>query len=413
MSVAPDGSFAISWMTTSTDDGSQYLQALQYNASGVALEDSPLAVGSWPSDILVSTPTLSVDGAGGFVSTWTQEDDTTGNADLMARHFDSSGSAPDAFLIDDNAKGNPFTSFPSQSGVNASGNWGVIWTSAVTGNLMGQFYNAEDDPLGNAFEVASPGSAVFGASTVLASNAQGDLLAAWSIESLSDDGTDGYAYYAQQLQLNQPPTVSTMPDITVAEGVSSSTIDLSSYFSDADIPYGDWLSYTASSSNTGIVSTSVSGDQLTLNYPDTADGTATVTVEATNSIGNTVSTSFYVDPPAPTLSTTSVTEQLERGGGVLSMSQLVAGVTTYNSLEGIAIVGTDLPHGSLQYSTDGGTSWASVGSVSDSTALLLSDDSSTELRFNPTDAYIGDLADAITFQAWDQAPAPMVVRRHD
>jgi hypothetical protein len=34
--------------------------------------------------------------------------------------------------------------------------------------------------------------------------------------------------------------------------------------------------------------------------------------------------------------------------------------------------------------------------------LLLSDDDSTELRFNPSDAYIGNLADAITFRAWDQ-----------
>ncbi len=106
---------------------------------------------------------------------------------------------------------------------------------------------------------------------------------------------------------------------------------------------------------------------------------------------------------APLLDTAAVSEQMERGGGVLGMSQLTAGITTYDDTQaGIAITGVDLAHGTLQYSTDGGSSWTNVATVSDSSALLLADNSSTELRLEPTDAYIGDLDNALTFRAWDQ-----------
>ncbi len=95
MSVAPDGSCAIQWMTTSTgDDDMQYLQAMQYNAAGVVQEDSPLSVASWCyDDVLVTQATLTVDGAGGFVSAWMESDydSESGLSDLVARHYDASG----------------------------------------------------------------------------------------------------------------------------------------------------------------------------------------------------------------------------------------------------------------------------------------------------------------------------------
>ena len=408
MSVAADGSLAIAWSTASNADGSQYLQALQYNAAGVAQEDSPLDVASWSSDTWVTLPTISVDGSGGFIATWMQSDATTGNADLMAAHYDASGNTAGSILIDDNANGNFWgysSNFPSQAVSCAGGNWGITWVNAVSGNLMGQFYNAQDEPLGDAFEIASSGTASFGSAFSLSSNVNGDLLAAWSTATPADASlTDNFSYFAQQLQLNQPPTVATMPAVTVVEGAASATIDLSSYFSDADIPYGDSLSFTASSSNTGVVGSSVSGNQLTLNYATSNTGSSVVTVQATDSTGNTVSTSFdvNVNPPAPTLTSSPVTAQLERSGGVLNMSQLVAGITTYNSQLGIAITGVDSSHGIVQYSTDGGTTWNDVGTVSNSNALLLANNSSTELQFIPIGGYTGSIADAITFQAWDQ-----------
>jgi hypothetical protein len=69
---------------------------------------------------------------------------------------------------------------------------------------------------------------------------------------------------------------------------------------------------------------------------------------------------------------------------------------------GIAIIGSDA-HGSLYYSTDGGTSWIAAGPVSNSHALLLAADSLTRVCFRPSGDVNGTLDAAITFRAWDQS----------
>jgi hypothetical protein len=85
------------------------------------------------------------------------------------------------------------------------------------------------------------------------------------------------------------------------------------------------------------------------------------------------------------------------------VSSLVAGVSDADggALQGIAITGFDSTNGTLYYSTNGGTTWANVGSVSSTSALLLSADSDTRLYFAPTSStYMGSTS-PITFRAWD------------
>ena len=59
-------------------------------------------------------------------------------------------------------------------------------------------------------------------------------------------------------------------------------------------------------------------------------------------------------------------------------------------------------NGTLYYSTDGGTTWAAVGAVSETSARVLFADASTRLYFQPNANYHGSIADAITFKAWDR-----------
>jgi parallel beta-helix repeat protein len=68
------------------------------------------------------------------------------------------------------------------------------------------------------------------------------------------------------------------------------------------------------------------------------------------------------------------------------------------ALEGIAVNSLDSGNGTWQFSTDGGTVWTNVGTVSDTSALLLR--ATDRLRFVP-DAQNADSA-AVTFRAWDQ-----------
>ena len=95
---------------------------------------------------------------------------------------------------------------------------------------------------------------------------------------------------------NQPPTAQkpTNPVTLVNDG-SSVTVDVSDNFSDPD---GGDLTYTAVSSDTGVATLSVSGDEITIVVA--GEGTATITVTATDSSGSEVSQTFGVTVnPAP------------------------------------------------------------------------------------------------------------------
>ncbi|MDX1930867.1 MAG: VCBS domain-containing protein [Pirellulaceae bacterium] len=70
---------------------------------------------------------------------------------------------------------------------------------------------------------------------------------------------------------------------------------------------------------------------------------------------------------------------------------------------GIAITGVNAANGTWYYSTNNGTDWQTLGSVSDSNARLLAADSSTRIYFAPTLDYNGTINNAITFRAWDQS----------
>ncbi|MEQ9407983.1 MAG: DUF4347 domain-containing protein, partial [Fuerstiella sp.] len=73
------------------------------------------------------------------------------------------------------------------------------------------------------------------------------------------------------------------------------------------------------------------------------------------------------------------------------------------AVTGIAVVGADTANGAWYYSTDNGTSWNLLGSVTSGSARVLAADGSTRLYFRPNADYTGTIADAITFRAWDQS----------
>ncbi len=110
-----------------------------------------------------------------------------------------------------------------------------------------------------------------------------------------------------------------------------------------------------------------------------------------------------------TMTLTSITEDQTANGGqtVASIIASAGGdrITDADSgaIEGIAITATTNGNGSWEYSTNGGSTWNAVGTVSGTSSLLLR---STDLvRFVPNgqNATSGD----ITFRAWDQSGATL------
>ncbi|MDJ0848644.1 MAG: DUF4347 domain-containing protein [Myxococcota bacterium] len=105
-----------------------------------------------------------------------------------------------------------------------------------------------------------------------------------------------------------------------------------------------------------------------------------------------------LSPSGPAL--TPITEDDTANPGDLVSDLLVSSVTDADAgaLQGIAITALASGDGTWEFSTDGGGSWAAVGVVSDSSALLLR--ATDRVRFVPD----GEGADSASFDfhAWDQ-----------
>ena len=75
---------------------------------------------------------------------------------------------------------------------------------------------------------------------------------------------------------NQPPTATTIPSQTIKNG-QTATVNLGSYFTD---PEGETLTYTATASDTSIITVSLSSATLTIST--VAEGTTAIDVKATD-----------------------------------------------------------------------------------------------------------------------------------
>ena len=94
---------------------------------------------------------------------------------------------------------------------------------------------------------------------------------------------------------------------------------------------------------------------------------------------------------------TLVSALIDSGGSLNNFSD------TDSDAPAIAITGTNLNGGTLYYSTNNGTSWSDVSSVSEASARVLYADSNTRLAFSPAADYTGTISDLITFKAWDRS----------
>jgi len=71
------------------------------------------------------------------------------------------------------------------------------------------------------------------------------------------------------------------------------------------------------------------------------------------------------------------------------------------AVAGVAITAADTTNGSWFYSTNGGTTWNPLGTVSSTSARLLAADANTRIYFQPNPNYSGTIPNALTFRAWD------------
>ena len=205
--------------------------------------------------------------------------------------------------------------------------------------------------------------------------------------------------------LNTAPS-GALADVVVDEDAAATVIDLDAAFGDAQHSDAQ-LSYTVTGNTNPALftSTSVTGGTLILNLAANQNGTAQLSVRATDPYGASHVASFNVtvnavnDAPIATgaASLAAVPEDsLSPGGATVSSlfsanfsDPADAGNPTQHQFIGVAVRGQSVnaAHGRWQYSVDGGGSWSNFGALSDTNALALG--TADLIRFLPAADFNG------------------------
>jgi VCBS repeat-containing protein len=174
---------------------------------------------------------------------------------------------------------------------------------------------------------------------------------------------------------------------------------------------GNWT-YTADNGQSAIqqlgAGQSISDSFTAVSSDGTASQVVTVTIAGTNDAP--------VLSAAATPVLTSVNE--DAGAPVGAVGTLVSSLVNLNppagdldnvsdadngSVTGIALTSVNAANGSWWYSMNGGATWATVGAVTNSSALLLAADANTRIYFQGDSNFSGTVSDGMTFRAWDQS----------
>ncbi|MFT3858605.1 MAG: Ig-like domain-containing protein [Aquabacterium sp.] len=152
----------------------------------------------------------------------------------------------------------------------------------------------------------------------------------------------------------------------------------------ATITYRAWDQSTGTAGNTA--DTSSNGGTTAFS---SATASPSITVNAVNDAPVFVSASNF----------TSITEDQTSNSGQLVSTLFSSTDADSGAANGIAVYSQTPSNGTWQYSTDGGSTWTSVGTVSSASALLLR--SSDKMRFVP-DGSNADAGASLSFYVWDQ-----------
>ena len=202
-----------------------------------------------------------------------------------------------------------------------------------------------------------------------------------TITVAANDGTTSTTVTFTAKVLNSVPGGHPILGVTLTEGGSAWTDNLSSRFSDPD---GDPISFSASSSNTSYVTVSVSGSTLTIT--PVAVGTSSVTVTGNDGEG-TGSMTFDVTVSAPS------SDPPENGDDPIvnrppqAVGSIDPIVLTVGDTQQVSASFNDPDGDTLSYSVSGGNSAASAGISGNTVTITAVAEGSATITVTATDTH--------------------------
>ena len=313
-----DADFVVVWRSDNqTGDSGAGIFGQRFNAAGTP-QGTEFHVNTYTTNTQ-TLPAVGMDANGDFAVVWRSDNQTGDSGDgIFGQRFNAEGTAQDAeFHV------NTFTATDQSSpamAMDADGDFVVVWNSYnETGDngIYGQRFTAAGTPRGAEFQV-NTFTTDAQSTPAAAMDADGDFVVAW--QSNNQTGDSGYGIYAQRYGPSTNPTTSGIGNVTVAEDAINSLVDPFAAFADLESPDAQ-LAYTlVQNTNPGLfTSTNIAAGQLTLDYAANANGSAVLTVRATDPGGLSVETSFTVtvtpgnDDPTANGDVTSVAEDTALG----------------------------------------------------------------------------------------------------
>lgn len=227
-------------------------------------------------------------------------------------------------------------------------------------------------------------------SVLLAASGQGDIDAG-ALAGVAVTGATGSGLW--QYSRDGGATWTTFPAVSGGSALLLASTDLVHFVPDGKNGGTAGLSFRAwdrSSGTAGGTASTTANGGATAFSSETA--TASLTVVGVN------------DAPVLTATDTVQLPAISNRDGAttpVSVSSLLSSSDVDSGAQkGIALVAADVERGTWQYSLNGGTTWVSLGGVSEASAVLLP--TSAQLRFVPFQGAPGVGTSSLSFRAWDQ-----------
>ncbi|MCC6967643.1 MAG: DUF4347 domain-containing protein, partial [Nitrospira sp.] len=412
------GNFVVVWEGERTAGSSVYsIYGQRYDSSGKA-QGGEFLVNSVASNN-DQHASVTMNDSGNFVVTWDRQ--SGGDADIQAQRFNSSGVAQGSAISVTNTTS--YWQEISNVSMDAGGNFVVSWSSRGQDGSGWGVYTKQYDNTGTVLQAESLANTTKtnGQNFSGVAYQNGNVVVTWSGEGAVDSAGIFMQRYTAAGGNAAPVISSDKGGITASISIAENTTAVTTVAaSDADkqtltysISGGADASKFTINSSTGALSF-VSAPNYESPTDSGGNNVYDVIVTVKDGVGGADSQAIAVTVTntneAPVLADTALSMTVAEDAGAPSgavgslISAFTGGVTDQDSgaTKGIAITGTNETNGTWYYTTNGGTAWATVGTVRDNSALLLADNASTRLYFAPSANYNGTSTAALTVRAWDQ-----------